>query len=442
MSEAAQLDIADLLLIQQRLRHCSELSELGYFLTNDTQKVIVSRSVVLWLSRSGGQLVAASAVPEVAPNSPFQAWCKELCAHLSGQRFSQAVVIDIGALPETIEERWNEFFPSQVVWLPLGQEESPLGGLLYARENQWSSDELGLIDYWGGAVSHALDRLLHRSRLAEVKKLFVGWKFKALVGCALLLALFFPVSLSVLAPAELVPAQPQVVRAPIDGVLDKVHVKPNQTVKTGDLLFVLDDTSLKSRIDIASQELAIAHAEYRRANQASVTDRKIASQLPMLRARIEQRRAQLSYARSLLGRSEVRAVKEGIVVIPAAYELEGKPVKIGQKILTVTEPDDVELEMWIAVGDSIPLSDSAFIELFLNVQPGTSYAANIQFVNYQAEVSPTGIHAFRSRATLQNTKEALRVGWRGTAKIYGDEVPLYYYLFRRPYAMARQWLGI
>jgi multidrug efflux pump subunit AcrA (membrane-fusion protein) len=52
-------------------------------------------------------------------------------------------------------------------------------------------------------------------------------------SAALVLAGALPVHLTVLAPGELVAAQPVVLRAPLDGVIDKVHVQPNQMVRKG-----------------------------------------------------------------------------------------------------------------------------------------------------------------------------------------------------------------
>ena len=52
-------------------------------------------------------------------------------------------------------------------------------------------------------------------------------------ACALLAAGAIPVRLSVLAPGELVAAQPAVLRAPLDGVVAQIHVQPNQIVKQG-----------------------------------------------------------------------------------------------------------------------------------------------------------------------------------------------------------------
>ena len=44
-------------------------------------------------------------------------------------------------------------------------------------------------------------------------------------------------------------------------------------------------------------------------------------------------------------------------------------------------------------------------------------------------------------ATLDAQDAAPRIGLRGTARIYGGDTTLFYYLLRRPITAARQWLG-
>jgi len=206
-------------------------------------------------------------------------------------------------------------------------------------------------------------------------------------------------------------------------------------------VLTFDDTSIRSQLDVVEQELAIARAEYQRANQASVSDRRVASQLPMLKARVEQRGAQLRYNQTLLERSRIYAETDSIAIVPDAQELEGKPVQIGEKIFTLARPGQVELEFWLAVGDSIPVPAEARVDLFLNVYPDEVHLANVKYISYQAEVSPDGVLGFRGRADFDGESE-LRVGWRGTAKVTGERVFFGYYLFRRPLSILRQWTGL
>jgi hypothetical protein len=443
LQELPDTNVADLLLLQQKLRECSSIAELGYFVVNGSSKLFSNRTAFLCLSKgSGCEISAVSGLPFPAEHTPFSQWSRDLATALLKSMPNDVEVIELSNFPATISSKWQEFLPANAVWLPLRSGDQDLGGLVLARDTSWSEDELSLLKYWCAAIAHALAALVAGKRKVlggfsiPRRRLWLG-----ILGLAVL-AMWFPVSLSILAPVEVVAKNPVIVRSPINGVIASVLVEPNQLVDAGDALIQLDDTGLRARIDVASQELAIARAEYRRADQAAVTDRRASAQFPMLRARIEQSEAQLAYENSLLERSSITAERAGVIIVSRIDELEGMPVDIGQKILTLADPNQVDLEMWIAVGDSIPLTDRAEVEAFLNVRPQQSYQAEIDYVNYQAEVSPDGIFAFRARANFDEGSETLRIGWRGTAKIYGEEVSLYYLLFRRPLSGIRQWLGL
>ena len=62
--------------------------------------------------------------------------------------------------------------------------------------------------------------------------------------------------------------------------------------------------------------------------------------------------------------------------------------------------------------------------------------------SYEAEVSPDDILAFRLKASFGEGTALPRIGLKGTAKIYGNRVPLFYYLMRRPISAVRQTLGL
>jgi hypothetical protein len=442
--QKANLAIADILLLQQQLRNKVTLAELGYFLVNDTQKIAPYQIGVFYRQFRGHKKIEAiSGVPAPVKEAPFYIWLIALCKAIANQGLIEPAIINPDDFPNNLIADWDEFLPPQVLWLPLVSAEGEyLGGLLLARVALWKIEEQRILQYWSSAVAHSVDLLSHKKHSIFAVLNRVKSAVWIAVSLILLAVLFIPVSISVLAPAEVVPKNPIVVRAPLEGVIDKVFALPNRSVAKDELLLTLDDTPLKSRLDVAEQELEIAKAEYRRTEQVSVLDRKASAEIPMLAARIQQRTAEVAYIQSLLKRINIRADQTGIAIIHDAYELEGKPVKLGERLLTIAQPNQAELEMWLAVGDSISLENQAKIELFLNVTPETPYPAVLRYVNFQAEMSPEGVFAFRTRADFLNTGQLPRIGLRGTAKIYGAEVPLYYYLFRRPVAAARQWLGL
>src|SRR5205085_6996475 len=100
-----------------------------------------------------------------------------------------------------------------------------------------------------------------------------------LIAAALIAAMFIPVHLSVLAPGELVPAHPAVIRAPVDGVIGQFQVQPNQAVKAGQPLFNFDEAPIAAHQEMSAQALATAQAEYRQYAQQAVSDGKSKAQL-------------------------------------------------------------------------------------------------------------------------------------------------------------------
>ena len=70
---------------------------------------------------------------------------------------------------------------------------------------------------------------------------------------ALVLLLLFPVRQSVLAPAEIVPDTPFVVRSPLQGVVEAIAVRPNQVIKKGDVIVRMESRDLKDRLQAAEQ---------------------------------------------------------------------------------------------------------------------------------------------------------------------------------------------
>ncbi|MFT7221929.1 MAG: hypothetical protein ACI8Z1_003552 [Candidatus Azotimanducaceae bacterium] len=434
-------EVSDLLILQQKLRLAGTKSKLGNLLVNDTNKIVPLQTGVFWLE-SSGLVEAVSGLPEPVINTPFTDWMNKFCRDLFLKGEKNPKRISPSDLPKEDVERWNEFLAAEVIWVPLVTVSKPIGGLLISRPEAWKDEELGILNYWGLACGHAVDALWNRQEAVETWWQKISRRrYFTMAAVLILLAMMLPVDLSVNAPAEVVPKNPDIVRSPIEGIIGEVHVEPNQHVEAGELVLTFDDTSIKAQLDVVRQELAIARAEYQRANQASVSDRKTASQLPMLRARVEQRDAQVKYNQTLLERSRLYAEAPSIAVFPDAQGLEGRPVKMGEKILTLADPASIEVEFWLAVGDSIPLPDRARVELFLNVYPDDVHIANVRYVSYQAEVSPDGILGFRGRADLVDSAN-LRVGWRGTAQVVGGKVSVAYLIFRKPLSVVRQWTGL
>jgi multidrug resistance efflux pump len=260
------------------------------------------------------------------------------------------------------------------------------------------------------------------------------------VAAAVSLLLLAPIRQSVLAPAEVVPRDGQVVTAPLDGVIAEFMVKPNQAVSKGEVLLRFDATSIKAQADVAERSLNVAEAELRTSTQRAFSDAESSSRIDLLAARVEQKRAERDYASQLLARTEVRAERDGIAVFADAQRWTGKPVQTGERLMEIADPRQAELRIELAVGDALDFKQGAEVALFLDSDPLNRHTARLQRSAYEAQQTASGQLAYRLDAEFEEAPP--RIGLRGTAKIFGERGPLALYLLRRPLAALRQTVGL
>ncbi len=277
----------------------------SFSIWNDGQALFGFRHAALLIA---GKVRAVTGVSAVEPNAPFVAFVEHAVAQLFKlERAKPATVVPMEAFSASVREDWQSLSASQVFWLPLLDHQGEVfGGLWLARDNPWSPSEQVLLAQLGDTYSHAWLALQPRR----------PWRLRLTRKRQVLLVVLALASLrqSVLAPAEVVPLAGRVVAAPLDGVVAEFLVKPNQTVKSGDLLVRFESTTLKAQADVAQRALGVAEAELKANSQRAFADAESSSKLDLLAARVEQKRAERDYAAELLKRSEVRAERDGIAV--------------------------------------------------------------------------------------------------------------------------------
>ncbi|MGE5469958.1 MAG: efflux RND transporter periplasmic adaptor subunit [Bacteroidota bacterium] len=440
--------------LSRRSRRAADTAELGFVGVNDTHLLAPYRQAALWF-REGG-IVSLSGVVQPEANAPYVHWLKRVCLFLAQDR-PAAAAVDADMLPQDEANEWDEWLPAYGLWLPLaageGENAPGPGGFLLARDTPWDADEIAMLAEWGDVWRYAWHAKFRPSPWSwrRWRGLVLAY-FKPVSGLkwwqqrrnrwAIVLAvvLLFPVRLTVLAPGELVPANPAMIRAPLDGVVGTFFVKPNQLVKAGQPLFDFDQAPIVARSEVAAQSLATAEAEYRQFAQSALTDQKSKAQLALVQGKIEERKSEADFLRGQLERSHVVAPQDGIALFDDPTEWIGKPVVTGERIMRVAAPDDVEVEAWLPVADAVPLETASAVKLYLNASPLFAVSAAVRYAAHDAVQRPDGSYAYRVRASLTGTTEH-RVGLKGTAKLHGSWVPLAYWILRRPLAAVRQLVG-
>jgi hypothetical protein len=445
ISEAPRTGTSDVLSIVlglgQRVRRAGSIEELRFIIVNETVALAPYRQAVLWGADRG--IVAVSGVATAERNTPFALWTDRLLRSIA-DTLQGPRALEADELSGADGAQWGEFLPAHLLAVPLrAPDGKSLGILAFARPQPWTAAETMFLAEvsetyalaWAWHDRPTLWRVL-RHRFAAVR--YRWW----LLGAAIVVLGLVPVRLSVLAPGDVVARDPAAIRAPIEGVIDHVMIRPNDPIAAGQLLFELDTTAVRGKLEVARQALATAKAEYEQAALQSFSDLKAKAQLGILSGRIGERTADIAYLTGLLDRSHIRAPRAGVAVLDDPSEWAGRPVSIGEKVLAIADERDTELEGWLAPGDMIALPQDSPATLFLNVDPLHPVHAALRYVAYEGMLLPDGTLAHRLRAMITDPGEKPRLGLKGTIRLDSYRVPLVFWLFRRPWAVVRQTFGI
>lgn len=469
--------------LSARAREAPSEQTLGFVVVNETLSLVPYRQAAWWRAPAPlpGAVAAVSGLPQSDPGAPYVQWLGEVCRALerraqagsnepsasqadqqrgAGEAAANAAqssapaqsadaaspvwpyAFTADSLPAALAAEWDAWWPTHALWVPLVDRLGrSFGGVVFAREQPWTPVDEALLAELARVWSHALAAFSPRASWSERARLALrAGKYRRRVLIAAACALVVPVPLTVLAPAEVTPKDPFVVRAPLDGVIDRVFAQPNQRVAAGTPLFALDSTALASRYAVANKNYATAQEEYRQTAQLAVTDDKDRLDMALRKGKLDQSAVELDYTAHELARVRVSAPRAGVAVFSDPNDWNGKAVSIGEKVMLLADPAHVELTAYVPAADNVDVVPGASVTLYPKSSPFASYEARIDTVAYRAEPTPDGVVAYRVKATFTGRVKP-PLGVMGTARIHGHWVPLVYYLLRRPLASARQWLG-
>ncbi|WP_321888237.1 efflux RND transporter periplasmic adaptor subunit [Paraburkholderia bannensis] len=451
-----------------RARAASSEATLGFTIVNETLALLPYRQAAWWRGSAPGTIAAVSGLPQSDANAPYVQWLGALCktlargapvtpdadaaARVEGQpapvlparpKVRAFTADDLRADAPHVADEWQAWWPAHGIWLPLaGRAGRALGGVVLARDEAWSATDCALLEELGLVWGHALDAFSpHATWLDRARAVLKPGRTQRRVLIGLALACVVPLRLTVLAPAEVTPKDPFVVRAPLDGVIDRLYVQPNQPVRRGTPLLGLDATTLESRYALARKDFDTAQEEFRQTAQLAVTDDRTRLDMAERKGKLDQSQVALDYNAQQLARVKVSASRDGVAVFGDPNEWTGKAVSVGERILLIADPARVELTVWLPVADNIDVKPGATLTLYPKSSPLASYDARIDSIAYHAEPTPEGVLAYRVRASFASGEANAPLGAMGTARIHGAWVPAIYYVLRRPLALARQWLG-
>lgn len=435
--------------LESRARAANTVAELGFSIANDVYGLIGFRQALVFAGEDErGRLLTVSGLARPTEDSPYLVWLKRcwpwLCRQLKLQPGWFEMPSGPQGLPDGIFEGWCEWWPAGVYALPLRTRVGRnLGWVCFLLDTPPTGEVTQAISQLSETWSYCWEML---SGNVKTPWYGIAHKFttqrKVVIGATLLALLLFPIRQSALAPAEIIALDSSVVASPLDGVVKTIHVRPNQPVKAGQMLFSLEDTTLKSRLDVARKSIAVADAELLSTTQKAFDAPQSKGDIAVLSGRAQERRAELLAVQAQLARIDVLATRDGVAVFGDPADWLGRPVSTGERIMLLADPALPGILIHLPVADAIALDIGAPVKLFLSVLPLSPLDGHVSETSYQSVLSPEGIASYRLRAGIDAGQEHARIGLRGTAKVYGGWGTLGYYLLRRPLATLREWTGL
>ena len=434
-----------LLRVEGEARAASTVSELALLIANETRKLTRSQQVFVFSKAATGglQVEAASAMLAIDRHVPLIQWLERTVARANGDvGLSSVREFTLQSYGDVSDSLTASYPFREALWFPLIDRAGTLfAGALLLRTEPWNSGETALVQRL--SISFAQAWYWIATSKTVQPKFQISRKRAAVIAIAVVLGCSLPVSMTTLAPFEIGAREPSVVTAPIDGVIEDIPIAPNSTVAYGDVLVRFADTILRNRLEVAERELQVADVRIKKNMLLALTDVRGRHDLALARSELAVKTAERDYALELFKRAEIRSSRAGIAIIGDKRDLLGKPISTGEKIMEIADPAHVEIRIDVPVADSIILSDDKRVKIFLDSDPLRPREGVIVHGDYQAKVREGGTVAFRIVAIFaENSVSPPRLGIRGTAQLYGDRVPLVYYILRRPLAVLRQWIGL
>jgi len=446
LNDNSSIKIARLITLEKKFRNAESETELGFICANELRS-IVDYNFLFLLNRSSinrlkvNTISDLSVIDRTAPTVTFI----EGLLNKKGMINSDEVSAISLQSPDLDKANLNipENFPNHLVFVPLSSRiEKNIGYLVLVRTEPVTSSEKDLLLHISESFSHALTAFgSKKTVLTSISRIFTGW-VKWLVIASITVVMFFPISMSALAPVEVVAKDPTIVTSPVNGVVEKVLIKTNENVKPGTELVKLDDLNFKNQYEIALQKLEVAEAELLRVKQSSFSNEDDKARLVELSTEVGLRKKEAAYAEEQLKYSIISADREGIAVVEDFTDWQGRPVSIGEKILTIADPQRIEFQIFLPTKDSLLIKKEARVKVFLDSDPLNSLEGEVLRTSYKPALTAENILAYQIFAKLdENQGEVPRIGLRGTAKIYGEKTSIFYYIFRVPINLTRQFLG-
>lgn len=422
--------------------------ELVFRILNRSVRVLAYDRAYLWDLRSRRpKLQGVSGRVHISRESELLPRWRRVIAGLKAPDQNQVLGVD-GLGPDAIGD-WQALAAANggtsALWVPLVEDGRVVAGIWLERwaGRPWQAKDVKLSASLGVSYAAAWGKFNRPVSAGQLLRRYVTRRRLGLIlGLLVIMSLFWQVPLRVVAPCEVIPKDPWVVTAPLNGVVAEVVVQPGQAVAAGDPLFTYDQRTALEELKVARQQVEIIRSSLNRSRMQAFTDSKARAEMGLLEHRLEQEEARLKLAEYTVGKLQVAAETPGRVVIDDPHRWRGRPVVVGQTVLMVVDPAKSKLRIWLPESDNVEFDRHKRLKIILNAFPERSLGGELTYVAQNVAPSPDNLPSVMAEAEWDQGQANLRIGLKGAAVLYGEDVSLAYWLLRKPMAKVRKFLGL
>ena len=212
----------------------------------------------------------------------------------------------------------------------------------------------------------------------------------------------------------------RVLVAPFDGYVASAAHRAGDVVKAGTVLATLDDRDLRLEYYKWSSQRSQFTKQYQ--DFVAQHDRAQAS---IVLAQVQQATAQMNLLAEQLGRTQIQAPFDGLVVSGDLNQSLGSSLKRGQVLFEVAPLSGYRVILEVEEGEITAIQPGQKGNLMLTALPGEVFPVSISYVTPIA-LSREGKSHFRVEALLAQTSERFRPGMEGVAKVEIGERKLFW----------------
>jgi RND family efflux transporter MFP subunit len=213
------------------------------------------------------------------------------------------------------------------------------------------------------------------------------------------------------ATSSLEGASRRVLVAPFDGYIATSLHRAGETVATGTVLAAMDDRDLR----LEYFKWASQRAQYSKQYQEAMAQHDRA-QASIVQAQVDQAEAQMNLLAEQLGRTQIAAPFDGLIVSGDLNQTLGASVKRGQVLFEVAPLNSYRVVLEVDESEIAALAIGQKGSLLLSSLPGETFPVTVSHITPVTQ-SREGRTYFRVEALLDHTSDRLRPGMDGVAKI-------------------------